>query len=176
MTALQIKTLADVRNHVNGFDSLPMGEKVLQVDAYLADVIKPTEDLGPNHGKYVDDFLHEASGLGPGYPWCAATQNWICEMVGAPNPDKADAAVIGWKNWAKANNRLSETPARGRLCIYLHPDGTGHMGIVVSSDGQVTRSIEGNTSSGPTGSQRDGQGLYRRTRNASTWEWYIDLN
>jgi CHAP domain len=176
MTTLQSQILASVRNRVTGFDSLPNGEKVLQVMAYLADVIAVREELGKNHGKWVDDFLHEAGGLGSGYPWCAASINWCAEMVGAPNPDKADAAVIGWRNWAKANGRLKSEPKRGYLCGLLHKDGTGHIGIVRGAIDGAIQSIEGNTSGGQAGSQRDGDGLYRRNRNAGTWEFFISLD
>lgn len=175
MTPLQKQTIDAVRARVQNFDALPNGEKVLQVFAYLADSIEVREEFGPNHGKYVDDFL-KSCGLGSGYPWCAASINWVCEALGVPNPDKSDAAVIGWRNWAKANGRLKFIPARGRLCGYLHANGTGHIGIVRSVEGSLVRSIEGNTSSGAAGSQRDGDGLYRRTRAAKTWEFYIDLN
>jgi CHAP domain len=175
MTQLQSETINAVKARVQNFDSLPNGEKVLQVFAYLADAIKVREELGANHGKYVDDFL-KSCGLGSGYPWCAASLNWVCEALGVPNPDKSDAAVIGWRNWAKANGRLKSIPGRGRLCGYLHDNGSGHIGIVRSVDAGLVRSIEGNTSSGEKGSQRDGDGLYRRTRSAKTWEFYIDLN
>ncbi|MBS1725376.1 MAG: CHAP domain-containing protein [Armatimonadetes bacterium] len=144
--------------------------------AYLADVCNVREELGPNHGKWVDDFLREAGGLGPGYPWCAASINWCAEACGAPNPDVSDAAVIGWKRWAQQTGRLMHEPARGRLCFYLHPDGTGHIGVVISAGGGEIRSIEGNTSSGNAGSQRDGDGLYRRVRQASAWQFFINLD
>lgn len=176
MSPLQEKTLAAIRANLPGFDAFSNSEKQLQANAYLCDTIKPREDLGPNHGKYVDDFLHEAGGLGSGYPWCAALQNWVSEMLALPNPDKSDAAVIGWHNWAVNTGRIRKEPKRGYLCGYLHADGTGHIGVVISSDGEYTKSIEGNTSPGTEGSQRDGQGLYRRTRNASTWKFYISLD
>lgn len=176
MSPLQTQVLAAVRGRVANFDQLGGGEKVLQIMAYLADQVQVREELGKNHGKYVDDFLREAGGLGSGYPWCAAAINWCAEMVGTQNPDKSDAAVIGWKRWAEANSRLKNRPARGRLCLFLNRDGTGHIGIVRSVEGDSVWSIEGNTSSGVKGSQRDGDGLYRRVRSASTWQFYIDLN
>ncbi|HLP00275.1 MAG TPA: hypothetical protein VK171_16880, partial [Fimbriimonas sp.] len=118
MTKLQTKTLDSLRKHVPAFDSLPNGERVLQAMAYLADVVQVREELGKNHGRYVDDFLREAGGLGPGAPWCAACLNWCCEMLDAPNPDHYDASVMAWKTWAAANGRLSTTAKRGRLCLY----------------------------------------------------------
>lgn len=176
MSQLQDQTIAAVKQRVPNFDALPNGEKVLQVFAYLSDVIEVREELGPNNGKYVNDFLKESGGLGSGYPWCAASLNWVCEAIGVPNPDKSDAAVIGWRNWARANGRLRTSPARGYLCGYLHANGSGHIGIVRSVETDIVRSIEGNTSSGAAGSQRDGDGLYRRSRPRSVWEFYIDLN
>lgn len=176
MTELQTKALAAIKAKLPGFDSFNASERFVQANAYVCDELRPREDKGDNHGLYVDDFLHEAGGLGPGYPWCAAAQNWIAEMLGLPNPDKSDAAVIGWRNWAKANGRLHSTPKRGALCFYLHADNTGHIGCVVSFDDTYVHSIEGNTSPGSTGSQRDGQGMYRRTRTRATWLGYIYLD
>lgn len=177
MTLLQTNVLAEMRKRIGNFDSLSSGEKVLQVMAYLADVIEVREEKGNNHGRYIDDFLKESGGLNPGNPWCAASLNWCAEMVNAPNPDKADAAVIGWRNWAKANGRLVDQPKRGYLCGYITPGKTtGHIGIVRSVDGEFVRSIEGNTSSGQSGSQRDGDGLFRRTRDKDTWKFYIKLD
>lgn len=176
MSPLQSQTIAAVKARVANFDSLQNGEKVLQVFAYLADVIEVREELGPNHGKYVDDFLKESGGLGKGYPWCAASLNWVCEAVGAPNPEKNDASVVGWKTWAKLNGRLRTEPTRGFLCGLLNPNLTGHIGIIRSVEVDLVRSIEGNTSSGEKGSQRDGDGLYRRSRSRKTWQFYIDLN
>lgn len=176
MTAFQTKALSAIKAHLPGFDSFNSSEKMVQANAYVCDELKPREDLGNNHGVYVDDFLREAGGLGPGYPWCAAAQNWMAEMLSLPNPDKADASVIGWHNWAVANGRFHKEPKRGALCFYLHPDLTGHIGCVVSFDDNFVHSIEGNTSPGTEGSQRDGQGMYRRTRSRSTWQGYIYLD
>jgi len=175
MTPLQTAILAKLQSRIPGFDKLPNGEKVLQAMAYLADFVVVREELGANHGKYVDDFL-KSCGLSPGYPWCAASINWCCEMLGVPNPDKSDAAVIGWRNWARTTGRLNSEPKRGRLCYYLHANGTGHIGIVKGFDGGLVSSIEGNTSSGNQGSQRDGDGLFRRTRKETVWEGYISLD
>lgn len=177
MTILQVKTLATLRKNIPTFDSLPKGERVLQVMAYLADVVKVREELGRNHGKWVDDFLHEAGGIDFPAPWCAAAINWCCEMVGAWNPEKGDAAVITWRNAAKAQNRFNTEPKRGRLCFMITPGkSTGHIGIVKGFEDGVVLSIEANTSSGKSGSQRDGDGIYRRARNESFWDGYISLD
>jgi len=177
MTPLQTQTLAKVKARVQGFDGLPKSEKVLQLMAYLADVVQGREELGNNHGKFVDDFLHEAGGLGPGYPWCAAAINWCCEMVGAWNPEKGDAAVNTWRNASKAQSRFNTEPKRGRLCFMITPGkSTGHIGIVKGFEDGVVLSIEGNTGPGAAGSQRDGDGLYRRARKETFWDGYISID
>lgn len=62
---------------------------------------------------------------------------------------------------------LSARPAEGALWLAKHGDtDSGHAGIVVSFKGGVISTIEGNTSSGSTGSQRNGDGIFARTRDA----------
>lgn len=175
MTRLQQQTLKALRSRHAGFDGFSNGEKVLQAMAYLCDVIKVDEDFGPNHGEYVDDFLKEAGGLGPGYPWCAAAINWCCEMLGVPNPDKSDAAVIGWKNWAATTGRRKTTPKRGMLCYWLNRDNTGHIGIVSSflANKDHVLSIEGNTNAAGS---REGEAIARKERHKTKWHGYISLD
>jgi hypothetical protein len=176
MSPLQQKTLTAIKGALPGFDSFNPSEQFIQGCAYVCDKLKPREDKGNNHGILVDDFLNEAGGISPGAPWCAAVMNWVTEMLALPNPDKHDAAVFGWKEWAERNGRLHKTPKRGALCLFLNRNGTGHIGAVKGFDEINVSSIEGNTSPGIEGSQRDGQGMYRRTRKKSIWTWYIYLD
>ena len=176
MTKLQAKTLTLIRSHVPGFDQLRNGEKLLQANAVVCDYIHVREELGPNHGEYVDDILQEAGGLNPGAPWCAALINWLCEMLKIPNPEVADALVAGWKAWAKKTGRLRTKPKRGYLCGLIHANGSGHIGQAVSVGPDQLRTIEGNTSPGNEGSQRDGDGHYRKVRADDYFDWYIDLD
>lgn len=175
MTTLQTKILAELRKRHEGFDQFPNGERVLQVMAYLCDVQQVHEDKGNNSGVWVDDFLREAGGLGPGYPWCAAALNWCCEMLDVPNPSKADAAVVGWKNWAVAQGRKRTEPKRGYLCYWLNRDNTGHIGIVSNflKDKNDVLSIEGNTNAAGS---REGDAIARKQRPKAKWHGYISLD
>lgn len=154
------------------------GDKVLFAMSVLANDIKVRESGGNNHGPWVEAILG-STGLDAGYPWCAASCEFSAQVAGVtmgPERGKA-AAVANWREWASAHNRLGTIPARGRLCTLIHPDGSGHMGIVaeVRANGSM-RTYEGNTSSGQGGSQADGDGLFERLRPAGFFSRFIDLN
>lgn len=153
---------------------LPSGERVLLCMAYFADRLKIKEEGGNNAGTYVELIL-KCVGLGKGYPWCAAAITAACLVAKVHTPTKP-AAVVEWVKWAKKLGNLQKSPKRGSLCFWVNKDGvTGHIGIVTRGLGPLTQSIEGNTSSGEAGSQRDGDGLFRRVRKTSTWNGFIDL-
>jgi hypothetical protein len=159
------------------YNSLPNGERVLLAASVLVNDYKVREQ-GTNSGPWVEAFLAGVQ-LGKGYPWCAAFIEFCCDVADASwgPADRASAAVISWKNAAKRDERNRVKPARGRLCLYVKADGTGHIGIVagVMENGKVI-SYEGNTSSGEAGSQRDGDGAYRRIRPASKWQMYVEID
>lgn len=154
-----------------GFD----GERVLLLMAWLADR-QQVRESGTNRGEWVERFL-ASTGLGPGNPWCAAVLNYCCEAVDAPCPSSGAAAVRNWVSWARQEGKLIPIgeAKRGDLVFWLHDNGTGHIGIVVDARNGRVWTIEGNTSSGVRGSQRDGDGLYRRTRFLNTFEGAIRL-
>ncbi len=151
------------------------GEKVLLLMANLADR-QQVREIGTNRGFWVERFL-AAAGLGPGYPWCAAALTWSCDQLEIDRPPKGAAAVRNWVTWSIATGRhlLTPRPERGDIVYWLNPDGTGHIGIVSRVEGSKVYTIEGNTSSGNQGSQRDGDGLYRRERPISVWHGVIRL-
>ncbi|RYG33585.1 hypothetical protein EON81_17845 [bacterium] len=140
-------------------------ERALQTMAYLADVVKVRESGGNNRGPEVREFLRSA-GLGEGYPWCAAAICFARKSAGLPVP-KGAAAVRNWASFLPSTS----SPTRGDLCYWLNADGSGHIGIVVRTLGLWTYSIEGNTSGGETGSQRDGDGMFRRVRLRGSWRY-----
>lgn len=156
------------------------GERVLLAMSVLANDLKVREKGGNNKGEWVQAMGGAAGfGTGGGFAWCAISIEFCCEVVGVElGPKDPDSGrVAQWRNWASKAGRLSSTPARGRLCLWVNPDGTGHIGIVaeVKPNGTL-RTYEGNTSSGVSGSQRDGDGLYERTRGAGVFQRFIDLN
>lgn len=151
------------------YSNLEAGERVLLCMAYLADAVKPREDRGNNRGQWVDCFL-DAAGVPPGNPWCASALTFACKVAGVDCPSGA-AAVRNWRIWFGDKGKDWTEPKRGRVAMKNSGGGKGHIGIVVKVIGPMVYSIEGNTSPGENGSQRDGDGLYRRVRLKRFWSW-----
>ncbi|RYG94822.1 MAG: hypothetical protein EON58_15435 [Alphaproteobacteria bacterium] len=152
------------------------GEKALQAMAWLCDDQEIREDKGNNKdsGGWIARFLKNL-GLDPGQPWCAASLWWCCVQAKCARPPTGGASVYEWVQWAKREGRLLTEPKRG--CAVARLIGRkGHMGICRAYRKPEVDSIEGNTSAGVTGSQRDGGGMYRRTRPKRSWGYFIDLD
>lgn len=152
------------------FWDLAGAERRLLVMAYLCDQLKVREDGGNNRGVWVNVFLQSA-GVDPGNPWCAAAVTFASKVAKAKCPKDSPAAVRGWLNWAKTMGFLVEAPQRGSICMHQTTETTGHIALVVKVIGVWVYSIEGNTGSGDKGSQRDGDGMYRRVRLMRFWSW-----
>ena len=174
---MAIHTISEVREimtqRVKGFNDLNPAERTLQVMAYFADTVHVMEE-GNNRGDWVESFLRNA-GVDPGNPWCASAIKFAADVAGAWSPKSGAAAVVTWKNLGRSLNKIFNNPERGMLCYMMHSETTGHIGIVVRTALGLTYSIEGNTSSGVSGSQRDGDGLYRRVRKTSFWDGFIKI-
>lgn len=160
------------------WDNLAFAERRLLVMAYLADDIKVRERGGNNRGFWVKILLASV-GLDEGYSWCAAALVFASMVAAAPRPTRPDynpAAVIGWRQWAKAREAQGlgafvDSPRRGDIAMKRTTATSGHIAVVVRAWGLWCLTIEGNTSSGNTGSQADGGGLYRRIRLRRWWSW-----
>lgn len=107
-----------------------------------------------------------------GSPWCAMFVSWVLAHTG--NTSRYRHASVEWSlKWAKSVGRHTTEFRPGYVACRINSGGwtgPGHTGIVeaVHADGSVT-CIEGNTSPGSTGSQRDGGGVWRRRRPKSFW-------
>jgi hypothetical protein len=138
-------------------------QNALLTAAWVIDKENPRE-IGRNRGFWVEKFL-AACGLGAGYAWCAAYVTWCLRVSGYKSLPKGSAAVRNWATWAKDTGRLVDTPRRGDLFFWLDKNQmTGHIGWVVSVLTGKIETLEGNTSPGVEGNQREGDGAYRRTR------------
>lgn len=172
----QVRALLDKR--YPDYASKPNGERVLLAMASLANDFHVHESGGNNHGSQVEAILG-AVHLGAGFPWCAASIEFCCDIAGvSPGPsDRDSAAVVNWRHWAVDHERGHREPLRGRLATRLNSDGsTGHMGIVAEvMDGSI-RTYEGNTSPNSSGSQRDGDVLCQKVRPDGYFTLFIDLN
>jgi len=143
-------------------------ERALQIAHELCDVLKVREIGGNNSGPQVEEMLKNA-GLTKGDAWCAA-QVYFCLTTAGVDRKKLPShpgSVIGFVDWAKSRlpSIVTLEPKRGDLFYWL--DGShGHIGFFVGwKTPGVFESLEGNT--GDSGG-RDGDGSYRKVRNAQS--------
>ena len=136
-----------------------------------------TEQGGPNKGQFVEWCQRAVDGVAAQEPWCLGFVQrcrLIVDGLGREIGHPEDSALpltewtVGLWQRAPENFRL-ERPEPGCLVIWEHwqngaPSGKGHVGIVVAvrPNGDVD-TVEGNTSAG-VGIQREGDGVYFRTR------------
>lgn len=98
--------------------------------------------------------------------WCASFVSWCYVSCGVGLVHgKGSAAVAELRTWAqKAGHWRDRTPGyvppSGAIVIFKH----SHTGIVVAGGETSDRTVEGNTWSGNKGDQRNGNGVYLRTR------------
>jgi hypothetical protein len=132
------------------------------------------KEVGNNSGEMVKKFLASVH-LGLGYSWCAGFVRYILDITKAIEPKIRSAMArayitsksINAKRVAKGYIKI---PA-GWLVIWQRgTNGAGHIGITASEwSGNQGKTIEGNTSSGQSGSQANGDGVYPKTRKITTW-------
>lgn len=108
-----------------------------------------------------------------GYPWCMMFVQWCFHQAGMTLPCRT-ASCSELLGWYRKNRRgqLSDNPRPGDIVIY----NFGHTGIVESAAGETITVIEGNTSPGSKGSQSNGGGVYRRTRDRKLASAFIRPN
>jgi hypothetical protein len=121
-------------------------------------------ESGHNDGKDVRKYLR-STGLGKGYPWCAAFVSWCHQENNIPNP--GSARVVDWfqANVIWQDRGLKDRPAVEPGYVmglyYPHLGRLGHIGIIEYEDKNNYYTIEGNTNQGGS---REGDGVYRKIR------------
>lgn len=104
-----------------------------------------------------------------GQPWCAMFVWWVFRQARALPLIPKTAYTPSFAQWFKSRGQWGTAPRPGAVAFFDFPgDGVNrisHVGLVeaVNADSSII-TIEGNTSPGTGGSQRDGGGVYRRTR------------
>jgi hypothetical protein len=104
-----------------------------------------------------------------GQPWCAKFVWWVFRKSLASSLIPKAAYTPTFAQWFRDRGQWGQTPRPGAVVFFDFPNDNvnriSHVGVVeaVNGDGTIT-AIEGNTSSGRSGSQRDGGGVWRRTR------------
>jgi len=126
------------------------------------------EAEAPNEGPDIRKYM-AAVNLSDGYPWCAGLVRWAMDQAGRDAPPVRSAAATDYLTrrsiGAKRVLRGVKTVPAGALAIWKRGDTwRGHIGIVRRWQGQCGRTVEGNTSPGDAGPQRDGDGVWPRKR------------
>lgn len=104
-----------------------------------------------------------------GNAWCAMFTWWVFQQAGLGTLHPKTAYTPTLADWFRKRGQWGSAPRVGALVLFDFPgdgvDRISHVGIVeaVNADRSII-TIEGNTSAGTTGSQRDGGGVYRRAR------------
>lgn len=108
-------------------------------------------------------------------PWCAMFVSWVYHKAGlskhiaAQTPKGFASCDAGLRYFARKNKLVPIGEAQeGDIAFFQFDDDAApdHVGIVVKNQKRRKRlvCIEGNTSSGLSGSQANGDGVYERTR------------
>lgn len=108
-----------------------------------------------------------------GVPYCAMFVSYVFNKAGAVCAGLPEAYCPYILNKARSAGKVlaDKTKAQPGDVILFDWGGDGvcdHVGIVEKNCGSYVQTIEGNTSSGSSGSQSNGGGVYRRTRAWST--------
>ena len=121
------------------------------------------EPRNSNKGQAVEAFL-KVTGLGGGYPWCAALIAWCGQAAFGsrwPLPLTAGCAALGTA--AAQKGILTATPHVGDVFLLYYPSlgRFAHTGLITGISGPSCHTIEGNTNDGGS---RDGWGVFPRVR------------
>lgn len=125
------------------------------------------ERTGRNDGVAINKY-NAAVGNPKGSPYCMAGQYWAFAQICTSICIMRTGHVRTFWNWAKRKGqRVHYTPRRGDfLCWGYATSASGHVERIreIGRAGWV-KTVAFNTSSGAAGSQRDGGGVYNRSRN-----------
>lgn len=123
-----------------------------------------------NRGREISEWQRDVAGI-DGQPWCGAFQGYALRHVAGievapgivytPNiinyAKSGTGGFVSWHPWSKRKP--------GDLVLFKWPGVSSapcdHVGML---DDDRVHTIEGNTSSGDSGSQNNGGGVYRRDR------------
>lgn len=99
---------------------------------------------------------------GASYPWCATFISWLFKPE--QGLCKKTASCLEMLEWFEKRGQIVKSPQAGDIVFFKYPTNnrrTNHVGLVVSVNGNVINTIEGNTS---TTSQDNGGKVMQRNR------------
>jgi hypothetical protein len=138
------------------------------VDTAMQEVGVTEAPPGSNEGKRIEAYMASVN-LSDGYSWCAGFVRWSMDRAGVQRPDVRSAAATDYVtdrsiDATRVLRGVEEVPS-GALAIWRRGDTwRGHIGLVRQWQQQCGRTVEGNTSPGRAGPQRDGDGVWPRRR------------
>lgn len=134
----------------------------------------PADPLpGSKYGRWESQKLHQPWLAGPSTSvwWCAIFVSWVLDGIaslgGTPGFNTDTILSAATKIGQRLGNPRDAIPGDVVIYDWNHNGSTDHIGIIELNRGSYIQTIEGNTSSGVSGSQSSGNGVYRRTRNWS---------
>jgi surface antigen len=146
-----------------GLEAAPIGavaDVLTTARSQLGTVERPP---GSNRTPYGAEYGND------GQAWCAMFVWWVFRKSLASSLIPKTAYTPTFAQWFRDHRQWGNDPRPGAVVFFDFPNDNvnriSHVGLVeaVNGDGTVT-TIEGNTSSGQSGSQHDGDGVWRRTR------------
>jgi len=138
------------------------------VDSAMQEVGVTETPPGSNKGARIETYMASV-GLSDGYSWCAGFTRWAMDQAGVERPGVRSAAATDYVtdrsiDATRVLRGAKDVPA-GALVIWRRGDTwRGHIGLVRRWQQQCGQTVEGNTSPGDAGPQRDGQGVWPRER------------
>lgn len=157
----------------------PLRSAKAQLPAHIDTAVSyfgPKELVRENHGPEIKKFL-AATGLGEGYPWCAAFVSYCLEVAIGPGGYPRIRSALA-QDFITGQSIKAKNVMRGQVMI---PSGYifvmvrgqtrfGHTGFVLLGwQGPAGITIEGNTGTGlPGEDEREGQGVWIRRRQIYT--------
>lgn len=138
-----------------------------------------TKEVGNNRGSKVDEINKEA-GNPLGSPYCAATVSYSLNHAQAKLPEYRGGLAINFYNKSKDRYSAGDVYFKrvkvkcGDIVIWQKGSGiNGHVGVVNKDwSGSTGETIEANTSSGDKGDQREGSGIFVRTRTIQPYAYF----
>ena len=136
-----------------------------------------TREIGNNGGPWVTRFL-KSVGLRPGNPWCAAFVSFCLDSAKIKTLKTRSGLA---RHFISKNKTISATKViqsnmelpPGTVVVWRRGTTTfGHVGFVDVWKGKSGTTIEGNTSSGRSGSQWNGGGVWTRTRTINPYNHF----
>ncbi len=141
--------------------------------AWLARKFVGAIETRPNGGPMVEMFQRAVDGKSSAEPWCVGFA-WFCvqavdDLAVLLNGGAQNAALYRTEWTIELYNKSPykyTDPAIGRVVVWQHEmnPNRGHCGIVVDRVGDSIITVEANTSASENSDQRNGDGVWLKTR------------